>query len=840
MPVPLILPDIPPAVEIAESRTDSGVDEVLFGSSGPQEASLETSAASLLSVEAASVSNRTGLPVVVVSDTEPLPSVGLEHLPQISESIQQKSDSGLVRVRWNDRNAAYPQTLPVTEADQEPLLRIRLSSQNDAIETEAANTPADRPRDTLADGTWQDGAAVFSSRQQENLATPQDALQDEAEMLQAQGESLPQDALETVPVESDDELPQELEEDEVTQPNEGVELDPNATAPLILRADEQSFDPQRQIVTAFGDVLVQFDNAQLAADRLWVNLENRHIRAEGNVFFNRNEQILSGESAVYNLLQGAGTIYDARGELQLSTLNQDLSLGFPGREGFTNAPIDYRLLQEGSISQVTSPGGLAITTDSLRGLFGTETNNVRRIRFESDEIIFDADGWYAENLRLTNDPFSPPELEFRGSNVRLTPLNEEEDELYIENPRLVFDQGLTIPLFKNRYILRRGQLAAEDLNPLPTSVGFDEQDRGGLFVEREFQVSTGTPWRFIIAPQFYIGRWLGSSNVNLFDPANFGFVAGISGPLGPRTSANAAMSLPGLDLDNFADRLRASFRTQHLIGDHSLNLEYSYRDRLFNGSLGFQDVQSSLGVLLESPNIVLGDTQINLRYQVSGQYVTANTDQPNLLPVGSPVPDLTSLFRFQGAIDLGRGFLLWQGQPLPSTATEGLRYSPRPVVPYLVLGAGLRGVATYYTSNDLQETLEARVSLAGQLGHLQRNYFDYTQFNIGYSKNFIAGEPSPFLFDRVVDQNVLSGGIIQQIYGPLLAGFQTAYNVDTGQEIDTNLILEYRRRAYGLLVSYSPIQETGFIGFRLSDFNWVGRTNPFDSDPDLDNEVIVE
>ncbi|NJL45867.1 MAG: DUF3769 domain-containing protein [Leptolyngbyaceae cyanobacterium SM2_3_12] len=136
--------------------------------------------------------------------------------------------------------------------------------------------------------------------------------------------------------------------------------------------------------------------------------------------------------------------------------------------------------------------------------------------------------------------------------------------------------------------------------------------------------------------------------------------------------------------------MRASFRTQQLIGTHRLNLEYSYRDRLFNGSLGFQDVQSSLGLLLESPLITLGDTQITLSYQVSGQYVTANTDRLDLLGPGETV-DLTSLFRFQGSIDLNRGFLLWQGETPPSTPTQGLRFSPRPVTPFLVVIAGLRG-----------------------------------------------------------------------------------------------------------------------------------------------------
>ncbi|MEA5450571.1 DUF3769 domain-containing protein [Leptolyngbya sp. CCNP1308] len=628
----------------------------------------------------------------------------------------------------------------------------------------------------------------------------------------------------------------ELEDTDV--PGE-TELPAAGVGSILLRADRQEFEPLRQIVTATGDVLVQFGTGQLAADRLWANLVNRHLRAEGNVFFNRNNQIIEGETATYNLLQGAGTITESRGELEVSTLEDDFSTDSAGLGQGANLPLDYRLQSQPSISQATSPGGIGLATGDSRLLVGTEQGTIERLRFEAGQLSFDADGWYAEQVRLTNDPFSPPELEFRANSVRLTPLNEVEEELVFENPRLVFNQGLSIPLFRNRFILTRGQLPAEALNPLPTGIGIDGRDRGGLYVEAPIPLNIAGPLNLTIAPQFFVSRWLGDSNYNIADPANFGLAARVDGPVGPRTQITGALSLAGFDLANFSERLRASFRARQLLGTHRLNLEYSYRDRLFNGSLGFQDVQNTIGALLESPVIALGNSGIDLTYQVSGQYVTANTDRADLLDPGEGI-GLTSLFRFQSSANFTRNFLLWQGQPLPATPTEGLRYSPRPLVPNLVLGVGLRGGATYYTSNDLQETLETRVVLAGQLGRLRRRTFDYTQFNIGFSRTLIGGDTSPFLFDRTVDQNVLSGGIIQQLYGPFLAGFQTSLNVDSGRIIDSNLIFEYRRRAYGLLLTYSPTQETGFLGFRISGFDWEGRTAPFDSPPDTPSDVIVQ
>ncbi len=619
---------------------------------------------------------------------------------------------------------------------------------------------------------------------------------------------------------------------------DAAELPTEGVGSILLRADRQEFEPLRQIVTATGDVLVQFGTGQIAADRLWANLVNRHLRAEGNVFFNRNNQIIEGATATYNLLQGAGSITESRGELQLSTLEDDFSTAANDLGQGAGIPLDYRLQNQRSISQVTSPGGVALATGSSQALLGGEQRPIERVRFEAEQVSFDADGWYAEQVRLTNDPFSPPELEFRADSVRLTPLNEEEEELVFENPRLVFDQGFSIPLFRRRFVLTRGQLPPDALNPLPTGLGIDGRDRDGFYVEAPLPLDIAGPLNLTIAPQFLVSRWLGNSNYNLADPANFGLVAQINGPLGPRTQVLGALSLSGLDLANFSERLRASLRTQQLLGTHRLSLEYSYRDRLFNGSLGFQDVQNTIGALLESPVVALGNSGINLTYQTSAQYVTANTDRPELLGPGAGI-GLTSLFRFQGSVGLSRNFVLWRGQPLPATASEGLRYSPNPLVPSLGLGVGVRGGITYYTSNDLQESLDTSIGIAGQFGRLQRNFLDYTQFNIGYSRSVIGGDTSPFLFDRSVDQNVLTGGIVQQIYGPFLAGFQTAINIDSGRTIDTNLIFEYRRRAYGLLFTYNPTQETGFLGLRISGFDWEGRTAPFDAAPDTPSDVIV-
>ena len=131
-----------------------------------------------------------------------------------------------------------------------------------------------------------------------------------------------------------------------------------------------------------------------------------------------------------------------------------------------------------------------------------------------------------------------------------------------------------------------------------------------------------------------------------------------------------------------------------------------------------------------------------------------------------------------------------------------------------------------YSNGDHQSSLGYNIGVQGQIGNFSGASFDYTGFNLNYFQQF-RGNDSPFLFDRVVDNRLLSAGINQQITGPLRAGIQASVNLDTGQAISTDYYLEYSRRTYNLIIRYNPTLRLGSIGFRLNDFNWDGTTPKF-------------
>ena len=596
-------------------------------------------------------------------------------------------------------------------------------------------------------------------------------------------------------------------------------------------ADRQEYDEQRRIVTADGNVVVRFDGAVIDADTLQINLDNLIAVGEGNVALTRGNQVFQGKRFTYNFIQDNGDLENGKGELYLPSAATDFAFSPPlptdiSAGGVSSQPLSNRIRANQPLTGVNSPGGIQFGASGQSDVQNVATPKsggiVKRLRFEAQRIEFYPRGFQAQDVRITNDPFSPPELEVRADKVTVTRQAPLIDRVTTQRQKLVFDQKVVIPIPVNSLKIDR---RPRQVNPIIVSPGFDTSKRGGVYVERSFEAINTNQKRWTITPQFYVQRALNNSG-NL--ASLFGAKTKLSAVLGAKTILEGTGELTSFDFNQVEDSLRGSLRLRQTLGNvnpYTLSLESSYRDRLYNGSIGYQTVQSSIGGIITSPVIPLGKSGINLSYQGGAQYINANTDRQDLL---SPVRknDRISLSRLQGSVALSSGINLWQGKPLPATATQGLKYTSNPVVPYLQAIAGITGTTSYYSSSDNQSTLIGTIGLVGQIGNFSRPYLDYTAFNLTYSQGTNSGL-SPFLFDRSVDNKVLNVGLSQQLYGPLRLGLQTSVNLDTGKSTSTDYIMEYSRRTYGIILRYNPVLQLGGFSIRISDFNWTGGTDPF-------------
>ena len=635
----------------------------------------------------------------------------------------------------------------------------------------------------------------------------------------------------------------ELSIPETENENQSIPIDNIETVEVI--ADRQEYDEQRQVIMAEGNVVMRFAQAVLISDRLEVNLRDRVAVAQGNVVLRRGEQVLRGEKFEYYLVQDRGKIINASGEVFQPTLGQDTSARLPTDETIPDRALSSSLAEKQPLVDVAATGegiGLSLGSsrdlgllDSARNIPGAKVGGtINRMRFQAETIDFDVEGWQAVNFRLTNDPFSPPELELRADTAEFEQIEPLVSELKTTKSRIVIDQNVSLPLLKNQFVF--------DGRPRQPSIlqfGFDGDERGGLFVQRSFNLLSTEKVSWDITPQYFLQKAIfpdafgvdQDEDGGIFDPSSFGVKTQFITVFSQRTNIQAKGSLTSLDFSDLEDDLRAKFAVNQSVGNlnqpHNLSFEYNFRERLFNGSLGFQTVFSSVGGIVTSPTISLGKTGVNLKYQGSIQNINSDTDRQEFLDPGQN-EDRINLTRYQVAASLNKGFSLWQGKPLASTPEQGLRYTPVPIVPFLRLNTGLTGVSSFYSSGDSQKSLRANVGIQGQIGHFSRSYLDYTGFNITYFQGFLDNE-SPFLFDRFADERVLALGISQQIYGPIRLGVQTSLNLDENDDISTDYVLEYSRRTHNISLRYNPVLQIGSISLRISDFNFRGDPNPFDS-----------
>ncbi|MBW4664146.1 MAG: DUF3769 domain-containing protein [Chroococcus sp. CMT-3BRIN-NPC107] len=630
------------------------------------------------------------------------------------------------------------------------------------------------------------------------------------------------------------ETPVEIQTPTETAPSPG---NPSNVAPVSsriveLNADRQEYDEQRQIVTAEGNVILRLNGGVIDANSLQVNLSNRIAVGQGNVAVTRGEQVLRGERFTYNFVQNTGELLNASGEIFIPSASQDLSVNLAtdvSAGGVRANPPSDRITANQPRQDVTSTGGIGVSVGGSGNInniaLPQKGGEVRRLSFQAQQVQFYPEGWQAQNVRITNDPFAPPELELRADTVTLVRETPQRDRIVTSRQRLVFDQGLSIPIPKDETVIDRSE---RDVTPGLFQVGLDSDERGGVFIERSFSPINSEQVQLTVTPQFFTQAAVLESGGNVLDPDLYGLRSKLQVNLGERTQARGRASITSLDFSQLEDNLRASLRLSQSIGDaarpHILTAEYSYRDRLFNGSLGYQTVQSSLGGVLTSPVIALGNTGVALSYQGGAQLINAESDRADLLE--DEDSDRISLSRLQGSIAFNRGFSLWRGQAIASTPTEGLRYTPAPVIPYVSLFTGLKGVSSFYSSGDSQNTITGTIGIQGQFGHFSRRFFDYTGFNVSFSQDIRSGL-SPFLFDRSVDNKVLDLSLVQQIYGPFRFGIQASLNLDTGENISTDYVLEYSRRTYGVALRYNPVLALGSLSLRISDFNWSGGSNLF-------------
>jgi hypothetical protein len=508
-------------------------------------------------------------------------------------------------------------------------------------------------------------------------------------------------------------------------------------------------------------------------------------------------------------------------------------------------------------------GAVIDNTDSLNSAGQSSrpptdpVGTISRLRFQGSQIRILGNRWTAEQMAFTNDPFTPAASWSLARKVVAVMDGQGVTRINSRSTQILLDDKVSLPAITNTTVGAEEARFAWDT---------DKEDRDGFYIGYNLvPIQLGRSGSLQLQPQLMVQRAIEGRTSSYVLPGEslasptgeqtatlgdiFGLLADLKLPLG-WASLDTVDSLSTLNPENFRSGTRSTTRFSaplNLPGQEtsSAALFASYRERIFNGSLGLQTVVYSYGAELTGtavfnrPKQKAEDTlaaaatprpkgpfftPVSLNWAAqSGSY------QATLFETGT----LDTLWRSYVNLAVSSTLQLWQGRAVDASEDQSqrLRYSTTPVIPGLGLNFGANGFLASYSDGSNQNTLTLSLGPSFIIGEFNKPLFDYTRFSTSIAGTFLSGG-SPFGFDRAVDLRTLSFQIAQQIYGPLVLEAGATYNIDNNSEFFGDVSYSYvelklQRRSYEVGVYYSPYDGIGGIRVKLNDFNFTGTGTPF-------------
>jgi len=463
-----------------------------------------------------------------------------------------------------------------------------------------------------------------------------------------------------------------------------------------------------------------------------------------------------------------------------------------------------------------------VKVPELKKLGGAQLveGTISRWRIQASRVRITPEGWTAERMGFTNDPFTPAQTRIDAEGVIAREQPNGDILITARRNRLLVEDRLPVPVSRRQLIEKE-----EDIENRWV-LGFDDKDRDGFFVGRNLRpIEVGSDTEITLQPQLLIQRAVDGKADGYGDL--LGLEAKMVGRYGDyRARANADIST--FNPSNFINGSRywGSFgRDLDLGGLGTVKAELfgTYRYRSWNGSLGETDIDAAYGLYGEQRG-EWTQGESSHRYLVRGafgDYYAEPYKGKRMLRAGRG-----SLFG-----SLTSRFPLISGETAELTPQAAYRYSPQPIVPGVTLNTNINSTLALYGTGDHQKTLSFSGGPTFTLGTFSKPFLDFTQLTVIGGGTLRQGA-SPFEFDRAVDFGTLGLGLTQQIVGPLVFSTGLSLNVDPGSQyygdvINSNIEFRWQRRSYDIGVYFNPYEGIGGIRFRLNDFDFDGTGVPF-------------
>jgi hypothetical protein len=488
-----------------------------------------------------------------------------------------------------------------------------------------------------------------------------------------------------------------------------------------------------------------------------------------------------------------------------------------------------------NFGQIKPPQLADLTTESNRQLV---QGTISRWRIQARRLRITPNTLSGDRVAFTNDPFTPAQSWMDSENVVATLMPNGDTVIKADRNQLLLEDRLPIPVRRQTVIKKEEEVENRWV------LGVDREDRDGFYGGYDIPIRFGQKGSLVLQPQLMIERAYNGTTDSYplpgepagADPQSqpvttgdlFGLQAKLLTPLAG-FNADATLEISTFDPANFDNGTRTWGNLSRnvglpLLGESTLRLFGAYRFRVWNGSLGEEDVYTAYGVSLEDTGLLpnWGRLSSNYFWRLGMGNYQANAFQST---------SLSDLWRSNAIGSLNLSLPLWTGTPAPLTATGAYANTAVPVVPGLALNANVLGTLAFYGDGRNQNTLSLSGGPTLTLGRFVKPFLDFTRLTITGSATARQGV-SPLSFDRAVDLGTLGIGLTQQIVGPLVFNGGIGFNVDPGSEFYGDVTASYvelrwQRRSYEIGIFYSPYDGLGGVRVKLNDFNFKGTGVPF-------------
>ncbi len=597
---------------------------------------------------------------------------------------------------------------------------------------------------------------------------------------------------------------------------------------------------QYQIQNTFyaeNDVEVIFSNGILKADKISYDRENSIFKAEGNITFYQGDQYFTSDYLEYNFENKKGYIDNIYGVLNFLSLGDDLN--YEDLEIKNNIqPRKINIIDSPSEIQLLNSNNLRFRNKLGFNSLNYNFSSITKWRFKSKRILLGLNSFQSDLILFTNDPFNKPQLILKSKDIKGEVINGKF-KFFSKKSFLVLDDTITIPLGSRT-------IQDSDVNS-SWSFGYDEKKLDGFYINRNPESTISNDYlNFKLKPYFLIqraikgssdtfrekGSSLSSKDINL--KTNIFDYFALEGQVNSNLSnwnLNLNSYLRSLNLNRLHDSfLLDAYLVRNIFSweNHKNNEDKSRSiginnknknskintDLAFYGLIDKDDIYSGYGFKIIN-NYFSNNEYLKKKYSLLfdfGEFSAKSLNNNNSL----------KLKRYGFISSLSHKYKIFDLNPKDYEFSSENTFMPNLIDQAIFLKAKIASGFYSYENNTYQNNISFHFGPVFTYGEYKKRFLDYSSISI-IEEITIKNSQSPFEFDNFNEDSRINFDVKQQLYGPILIGYQSYLNINDkssnyGKFENITYTLGLKRRSYSSEFVYRPNDKA--LIFRFSIFNF--------------------